>query len=115
MDDATEAKMQEPAGQALRRIVQEADFREGVAKDAPRALSGYDLSEEEVAALAADAEALSAEVSGFSRVELRTPGVMGMRMGPIDGPPVKASLACYNTNISSRPPVRASLACYNTN
>lgn len=89
-DTTVEEKMLEPAGQALRRIVQDEKFRDAVADDAGRALEGYDLTPEATSALVEDAKALSSEVSGFaSGPGLKTPGIMGIEIGDFWGPSTK--------------------------
>lgn len=58
-----EAIKTNPATQALKRIIHDKDFREQVAKNPEQALASYELSPEVVAALSADAETLSGELS----------------------------------------------------
>ena len=68
-----EATKAQPAAQALKRIVDDDDFREQVLGDAEAALASYDLSAEAVAALSADAEVLASEVAGFALERQRPP------------------------------------------
>ncbi len=85
-----------PAGQALKRIWQEEGFAGQVADDADKALGSYDLAPGEAAALAADANLLSGEVSGFAQTKdfslgmLQTPKVIGLAL-----PGAKEALGGY--------------------
>ena len=91
-------------------VIRKSNVGLAILADADKAFAGHDLTPEAIAALTADAEVLNSEVSGFGvGMSLKTPEVLGLKLGGDVSVTTKGPGACYNTNIVK--PMSGSYAC----